>query len=203
MLGAVGLLVPAAASASRAPRPQQRLAIVAVSQRIQRAPGAEPKVGVSRLRVTDDGRWALATVTLHYAEGPPDSALAIYHVIRGHWTVTAHSPGTERTQCGIGMPVSAMRELGLTPSCPSAGGASAIAVSCSRVVKYDGGNFEGGFYRYRDMSCGEARSIVREYLEHNRAPRGFRCSEVSPRSARPEGAMLCTSGEPLVEFASE
>ena len=34
-------------------------------RRIQRAPGSESKVGVSHLRVTDNGRWALATVTLH------------------------------------------------------------------------------------------------------------------------------------------
>jgi hypothetical protein len=141
----------ATASASRAPTPQEKHEIVAVSQRIQRAPGSESKM-----------------------------------------------------QCGIGMPASAMRELGLGTNCAGATQrALAIAASCSRVVKYDGGAFQGGFYRYRDMSCHEAHSIVREYFEHGLAPRGFRCSEVSPRPTRPEGATLCTSGRPLVEFAGE
>jgi hypothetical protein len=81
--------------------------------------------------------------------------------------------------------------------------ARAVAASCSRAVKYNGGLLEGGFYRYRDMTCHLARSIVREYLEHGRAPRGFRCSEISPRPSRPGGATLCTAGKPLVEFGSE
>jgi hypothetical protein len=112
-------LVPAVASASRPPTAQQQREIVAVSQHIQRAPDSKPKVGVSNGRVTNDGRWALATVTLYYSAGPPDSAEAIYHRVHGHWTVTAHSPGTGYgIQCGIGMPASAMRELGLGTSCP-------------------------------------------------------------------------------------
>jgi hypothetical protein len=198
-------LAASAASAARAPTPQEKHEIVVVSQRIQRAPGSESEVGVGHLRVTDNGRWALATVTPHYASGPPDSAQAIYRLVRGHWTITAHSPGTGYgMQCGIAMPASAMRELGLGTNCTEAAQrALAITASCSRVVKYDGGAFQGGFYRYRDMSCHEAHSIVREYFEHGRAPRGFRCSEVSPRPTRPEGATLCTSGKPLVEFAGE
>jgi hypothetical protein len=80
---------------------------------------------------------------------------------------------------------------------------TAVTASCSRVVKYDHGAFQGGFYRYRDMTCRLAHSIVREYFEHGRAPRGYRCSYVSPRPSRPEGATLCAAGKPLVEFAGE
>lgn len=79
----------------------------------------------------------------------------------------------------------------------------AFTASCSRVVKYDHDAFQGGFYRYRDMTCRLAHSIVQEYFEHGRAPRGYRCSNVSPRPSRPEGATLCTAGKPLVEFAGE
>jgi hypothetical protein len=115
------LLLPGVAWASRPPTAQERREIVAVSQHIQRAAGAEPHVGVSNLRVTDNGSWALATVTLRFQDGPPDSALAIYQRVRRHWIVTAHSPGTGYgIQCGIGMPVSAMRELGAGTSCPDA-----------------------------------------------------------------------------------
>jgi hypothetical protein len=79
----------------------------------------------------------------------------------------------------------------------------AVTASCSRAVKYDGGTLQGGFYRYRDMTCHLARSIVRGYLEHGLAPHGYRCSYVPPRPSRPEGAILCTAGKPLVEFGSE
>jgi len=130
-------LAPAAASASRAPTARERREIVAVSQHIQRAPGSKPTVGVSDVRVTDDGRWALATVTLNYSAGPPDSSQAIYQRVHGHWIVTAHSPGTGYgMQCGIGMPVSAMRELGLGTSCPHSAarlpGAAGRAIAASR-----------------------------------------------------------------------
>lgn len=114
-------LAPAVASASRPATAQERREIVAISQHIQRAPGSKSRVGVSDVRVTDDGLWALATVTLYYPPGPPDSAQAIYQRVRDHWIVTAHSPGTGYgMQCGIGMPVSAMRELGFGTSCPHA-----------------------------------------------------------------------------------
>jgi hypothetical protein len=104
----------------------------------------------------------------------------------------------------LGLAVMLVTSFGLATNCAAAAQRTvAVTASCSRVVKYDRGAFQGGFYRYSDMSCHEARAIVRKYLEHGRAPRGFRCSSVSPRPSRPEGALLCTAGKPLVEFGSE
>jgi hypothetical protein len=149
-----GCLIPAVASASRAPTGQERREIVAVSQHIQRAAGAEPKVGVSRLRLTNNDQWALGTVTLRFADGPPDSALAIYQRVHGRWIVTAHSPGTGYgIQCGIGMPQSAMRELGLGTSCSSTAAVRpAQAVAAGRQVPRLGrpwGHSQSGYGKVR------------------------------------------------------
>jgi hypothetical protein len=95
----------------RGPSRGERHAIVSAAQDAQRAEPTKP-VHVSDIRISTVGPWASAAFTLYFGnEG--DSALAMLRKVRGRWVITAHSPGTEGVQCGIGMPHKDQRNLGL------------------------------------------------------------------------------------------
>jgi hypothetical protein len=103
------LLVPAGAWAHRSPTPAERHAITAAAHRVV---GTKAKVSLIRVSTVAAGHWAISRVTLFF-NGQPDNASVIYHRVAGRWTVTKHSPGTAGYQCGIAMPRSAQRDLGL------------------------------------------------------------------------------------------
>ena len=56
---------------------------------------------------------ASAVVTSYTGHHDPDTALDILHKRHGRWRLTKHSPGTAGVSCGIGMPRSDQRNLGV------------------------------------------------------------------------------------------
>jgi hypothetical protein len=107
----VALVVAASAVASRAPTRGERAAIARVARHSPRA-GSSP-VLISRIRVSTVGPWASAVVTSYTGHHDPDTALDILHKRHGRWRLTKHSPGTAGVSCGIGMPRSDQRNLGV------------------------------------------------------------------------------------------
>jgi hypothetical protein len=96
------LVAPAAAQASREPRPSERAAIVRAARRTEAAPGV--KVRVADVRVSTAGPWAVATVTLVY---PASSQEQEEHFRRAgaRWIDTQRE-----------MPLADQRSLGLAKS---------------------------------------------------------------------------------------